>query len=209
MTSMSFPAARVAVALTLLALLPACASRTVRTVPAPDAARAEAAQLERERVLAERTRWAFAGRIALSTGANGGSGRLEWRQDGADFDVRLSAPVTRQGWRLHRAQGTVRLEGLEGGTREGADAETLLQEATGWRLPVGDLPDWVRGVRAPGVPARVEYDADGRLAMLEQSGWRVEYREWSADPLPMPVKIHATHGDARVRLAIESWTAAP
>jgi outer membrane lipoprotein LolB len=209
MNPASSPLARFLLACALFALLPACAPRVVRTTPPADAERAEAMQLERERTLAADASWSFAGRIALSSGQAGGSGRLDWAQDGADFDVRLSAPVTRQGWRLHRVGERVRLEGLDGGPREGVDAEALLQEATGWRLPIADLPAWVRGVRGNGTQARVEYDADGRLAVLEQSGWRVEYRGWSADPLPMPTKIHARRADASVRLAIESWTAGP
>jgi outer membrane lipoprotein LolB len=53
------------------------------------------------------------------------------------------------------------------------------------------------------------YDDAGRLAAIEQSGWRIEYGEWTADPLPMPTRVQATQGEARVRLAIERWTPAP
>jgi outer membrane lipoprotein LolB len=187
----------------------ACAPAPTRPVVVVERERAEALQLERERAVAASPDWAFAGRVAISTAGDGGSGRIEWAQRAGDFNVRLSAPVTRQSWRLQRAGGTVRLEGLEGGPREGADAEALLFEATRWRLPVADLAAWVRGVRGPDSPARMEFDDTGRLAAIEQSGWRVEYTDWNADPLPMPTRVQATRGDARVRLAIERWTPAP
>jgi outer membrane lipoprotein LolB len=174
-----------------------------------DAARSEAAQAAREAALAPQRAWRFTGRIAVSTDGRGGSGRIEWVQDGDDFDVRLSAPVTRQGWRLQRAQGRVRLEGLEGGVREGTDAEALLLEATGWRLPVADMAAWVRGVRGTGSPATVEADTEGRPIRIGQSGWGIEYPAWDAAAPPLPTRVNATQGEAKVRLAIETWSAGP
>ena len=185
-----------------------CAQAPVRPVVV-DAQRSEAAQAARERELAARPSWHFVGRLAVSTDGRGGSGRVEWTQDGDDFDVRLSAPVTRQGWRLHRAAGVVRLEGLEGGPREGTDAEALLLEATGWRLPVADMVAWVRGARGAGSPATVESDDQGRPTRIVQSGWQVEYPAWTTDAPPLPTRVSAAQGDGRVRLAIESWSATP
>jgi outer membrane lipoprotein LolB len=190
-------------------LLGGCARAPVRPTPVADAARSEAAQAAREAALAPLRAWQFTGRIAVSTDGRGGSGRIEWVQDGDDFDVRLSAPVTRQSWRLHQAQGRVRLEGLEGGVREGADAEALLLEATGWRLPVADMAAWVRGVRGTGSPATVESDTLGRPLRIAQTGWQVEYPAWDAATPPLPTRVHATQGAAKVRLAIETWSAVP
>jgi outer membrane lipoprotein LolB len=190
-------------------LLAACAPAPTRPAVVVERERAEVMQAERERAVAAAPDWGFTGRVAVSTGGDGGSGRIEWTQRGADFDVRLSAPVTRQSWRLQRAGGSARLEGLEGGPREGTDAEALLFEATRWRLPVADLAAWVRGVRGPGTPATLEFDDAGRIKAIEQSGWRIEYGDWTAGPLPMPTRVRAGQGDARVRLAIEAWTPAP
>jgi outer membrane lipoprotein LolB len=186
----------------LLLVLAGCAGPSMVRI-APD--HAEAAQAARELDLAGQRRWSFTGRVAVANGDNGGSGRIEWTQDGDDFDIRLSAPVTRQGWRLVRADGRVRLEGLEGGPREGFDAEALLLDATGWRLPVASMSSWVRGLRGPG-EAAIAGDPAGLPATLVQGGWRVEYKEWDTGAPPMPRKIHASQGQASVRLAIEQWT---
>jgi outer membrane lipoprotein LolB len=193
--------------LAAVGLLGGCAQAPVRPEPAVDAAASEAAQAARESALATQRRWGFVGRIAVSTEGRGGSGRIEWTQDGEDFDVRLSAPVTRQSWRLRRTQGVARLEGLEGGVREGADAEGLLYEATGWRLPVADMAAWVRGARGASSPATVESDANGLPRRIRQDGWQVDYPAWTTDAPPLPARVDATQGAARVRLAIESWSA--
>ena len=201
MTLSTLSARGLAASVLLLALAGCAGPSSVRST----AGNAEAAQVARELALAEQRQWSFTGRVAVANGGEGGSGRIEWRQDGEDYDIRLSAPVTRQGWRLVRAQGVVRLEGIEGGPREGNDAEALLREATGWRLPVSAMAAWVRGLRGPG-DATVEGDASGLPATLLQDGWRVDYQDWSAGNPPLPRKLHASQGQASVRLAIEQWT---
>src|SRR3970282_570297 len=101
----------------------------------------ETNQVAREAQLRLQPEWALVGRIAVTSAGNGGSGRIGWRQDGERFEVALSAPVTRQSWRLHGDPGGAHLEGLEGGPRSGADARLLLLEATGWDIPVTALAE--------------------------------------------------------------------
>lgn len=174
---------------------------------------AESVQTARERQLRELESWSLSGRIALAKGRSGGSGRIEWVQkDPRNYEVTLDAPVSRQSWRLtgnsHYEAG--RLEGLEGGVREGDDAEALLLEATGWDIPVNQLPAWLRGVisRDDGAPARIAYGTDGRLLSIEQFGWTIEYQEWSAPDgvgPELPRRIVARSGDATVRLIVDQW----
>ncbi|MCC7247280.1 MAG: outer membrane lipoprotein LolB [Lysobacter sp.] len=157
--------------------------------------------------------WSFSGRAAVRKGKQGGNGRIEWTQhDARRYSVSLSAPVTRQSWRLdgdlHSEAG--RLEGLDGGPREGEFAEELLREATGWDVPLQQLGRWVRGAPAGEMPVEsVAYDAQGRPSRLRQAGWTVRYVAWRAGPAgqpDLPTEIEAESGDARVRLILEEWT---
>jgi len=164
----------------------------------------EAAQLAREAEIARNTAWTFTGRLAISQGDNGGNAHIEWRQDGADFDIRLSAPITRQSWRLRQAAGKISLEGMDGGLREGSDPEILLQEATGWKIPVSAMSAWVRGVRAQG-SSDLSFDEHGLPATINQGDWAVQYRGWFPGNPALPSKVFARQGDASVRLIIERW----
>lgn len=187
---------------TLLATgLSACVPAPRPTMPAADA---EAAQVAREASLAAATDWSFSGRVALSRGADGGSGHIEWHQHGDDFEIVLAAPITRQSWRIERQAGRVRIDGIEGGPREGDDAEALLLAATGWRVPVDSLADWVRGARATGA-ASIAYDGNGLPLRMEQDGWVIDYRGWDAATPSRPVKVFAKQGDASVKLVVERW----
>jgi len=196
------------------ALLSACVSTGTRpaapAVTGPVSAEARQAEATRQAWLRAHPDWSFQGRAAISKGRNGGSGRVDWRQDGRDYRIQLSAPVTRQSWVLtgEGATGRARLEGVEGGPRGGGDAEELLLQATGWRIPVDGLPAWVRGLVDEGQAGLVR-DAEGRPAVLEQAGWRVEYQDWfpAQDGRPaLPRRIEARSGDAKVRLLLDQWS---
>ena len=190
-------------------LLGACAGRAPREALPPLDAVPAVHQAQRERALAAHPDWSLQGRVALSNGRDGGSGRIDWQQQGDRYTVALSAPITRQSWRLSGDAGGALLEGLEGGPREGADPARLLREATRWEIPVTALADWVRGLPAPAAahgPASIAYGADGRVAASEQDGWRIGYGAWTAvDGMELPARLDARRGDASVRLVVDAW----
>jgi outer membrane lipoprotein LolB len=181
-------------------VLGACAPVRVRETPA-----AQTAQASREAQLQMRTHWTINARISVSNGKDGGSGDLVWTQNADRYDFTVHAPVTGRSWKLSGdARGAV-LEGIDPQPDTDSDPERLLRERLGWDVPLAQLGAWVRGMRAAG-PSQVEYDAQNLPALIEQSGWKVEYRDWLADrEPPLPRKLFASRGNARVRVAIESW----
>ena len=191
---------RVVGLLVLACVLAACAAPARRNT---DSA-ALSVQLQREAALEEQTSWSLSGRIAVSDGRDGGSGRIDWHQDGERFVIDIRAPVSRQTWRLTGSPEGARLEGLDGGPRTGPDAQSLLLREVGWQLPIADLVAWARGARGKGA-AQIEFDPAGRPAMIEQRGWVVDYRAWGEGEPNLPRKVFAANGDRRVRLIVERW----
>lgn len=186
-----------------MTLLGACAPMPVKQEAMPDAV-AMAAQSTREAALAKTSDWTLTGRIAVSDGSHGGSGRIEWRQTAGGFDIRLTAPVTGQGWWLSEKDGHARLDGLANGPQEGEDAEALLLEATGWRIPLASLAFWIRGARASG-ESTLQFDPQGLPSTLSQSGWRIEYRAWDGGDPPRPTRLFVQQDRASVRLQVDHW----
>ena len=189
--------------------LAACVSQPVQRATVPvDPVQARANDDRRSAI----HDWDLAGRIAVSNGERGGSGRIDWQQRAGGYTIALSAPVTRQSWQLTGNDRGARLDGIAGGPREDANVEQLLLTATGWTIPVRALQDWVRGVGAQAPeygPARVVYGAGGVPVTLEQAGWAIEFEEWHAagpDRPQLPRRIVARNGNASVKLIIDSWT---
>ncbi|KLI97541.1 lipoprotein insertase outer membrane protein LolB [Luteimonas sp. FCS-9] len=204
--------------LALVAVLSACTSVPVRPpaqvarLDAGAQAAADARLAAREAAVRGLPELGFAGRVAMSNGRDGGSGRIEWQQAGPRYRVVLGAPVTRQSWQLEGGPEGARLDGLDDGPREGADVGQLLWEATGFEVPVAAMAAWAAGTRADAAlsgEAEVDYDAAGRLARLRQDGWTIDYLDWQPDTagaLALPTRINAERGTARVRLVVDAWT---
>lgn len=205
-------------AVPVAALLAAAGCATVPApVPSAPGGDPAAAQVAREAALGlaggdcAAPGWAMTGRLALSNGKDGGSGRIEWTQGDGHLQVTLSAPVTRQAWVLHLDGHDARLEGVPNGPLRGDDAAALLRDATGWDIPVAALGCWLRGARHGGELADVsiQFAGNGLPSRIEQQGWQVEYQEWTRDAagLPLPAKLVATRGASRIRLVVDRWGA--
>lgn len=202
---------RFVVAVGCAALLAACASRPPSAALPAIAGDPLQHQQQREAALAGMPSWSLTGRVALANGREGGSGRIEWTQEGQAYRLALSAPVTRQSWRLSGTPDHARLEGLDGGPREGNDAQALVRDATRWEIPVEALASWVRGKRADEDrfgEVDQEFGEDGRLSRLVQSGWRIDYSDWRpvpGAPAELPHRLNAVRADAKVRLIVDQW----
>ena len=184
----------------LLLALAGCATPKVK----PDADLL-ARQTERERLIAAQPKWQLEGRLGVSDGRDGGSGSLQWHQDGDRYQFSVHAPVTGKTWVLSGDSTHAKLEGLRDQPIGGDDASTLLERELGWHVPVSDLTSWVRGSRAKS-EARIEFRGDGLPAVIEQDGWKVEYLDYdSSRQPPLPSRIFASRGDYRVRLAVKQW----
>jgi outer membrane lipoprotein LolB len=185
-----------------LLALAACAPVRVRETPA-----ALAAQQAREAQLAQHPDWTLSAHAFVSDGAqNSGSGDLEWRQVGGRYDFTLRAPNGKT-WKLGGDAHQAQLEGVDPQPIRGDDPQRLLRERLGWEVPLTGLAYWVRGMSGTGRPGVFQFDASGLPAQLEQDGWKIEYRDWFADRTPpLPRKVYATRGSARVKLAIDSWS---
>ncbi len=193
--------------LVIALVLPACAPRAIRPAAAPNLVRAEQMLSERESLLFERDRFDLAGRIAISDGKDGGSGRFDWQQRGAAYSLRFTAPVTARSWRLEAQPGQALLIESNGAVRVANSAEQLLQRELRWHLPSDSLRYWVLGMRAPGAASDLTFDAEGRLAQLRQSGWEIRYIEFDdAHSPPLPRKLFARSGEHQVRISVRKWT---
>lgn len=167
-------------------------------------------QMEREQALEKQDHWGFRGRIAISDGQQSGTVKMRWQQRGEQFDIEISLPITNQKYRLRSFNNKVRLEGFGLVMLEGESAETVLQQATGWRIPFRDMQLWLRGMRVNSGTA-IEFGPSGLPAQFRENGWLVDYRAWDSAVMPMPTKVFANSSSsgktASVRLQIEAWEA--
>ncbi|MGE0485184.1 MAG: lipoprotein insertase outer membrane protein LolB [Gammaproteobacteria bacterium] len=170
----------------------------------PVTANATAAHAARVRAVGT---WRLAGRIAVQRDDQGVNAGLDWRQDGARFDLRVAAPLNGGTFALAGDDATVTLVSPDGERFTAASAEALMSAHLGWMLPVGGARWWVRGVPAPAVTASQEYfDDHGRWTDFEQSGWRVSVLDYvTVGELSLPRKLYLSQAGLQVRVVVKSW----
>jgi outer membrane lipoprotein LolB len=200
-----------ALVLALPLLFSACSTAVVR-----EADQGERRQLyfEREAALAGIDDWALDGRLAVSDGEDGGSGKLRWRQSAAETEMDFHGALGRGAWRLQANRNGAMLELADGRVFREPTVNGLASSQLGWEIPVDALSWWVRGLAAPqeGVALRsaealrIEPDEAGLPRLLRQHGWTVEYGRYRlVGNVNLPVKLTARRDGHSVKLVVRQW----
>lgn len=176
------------------------------TAPKPDKPDARAWELRQE-TLSSVEQWRLGGRISVRTGEEAAHGRLQWRQEGDNYDVRISGPF---------GSGSVRLAGDPAAATlwvdrqppiRSTDPEVLLYRQTGWWIPVGALRYWVLGLPDPHLDSERTLDSLGRLERLRQAGWEIRFLDYEQrDGLELPGRIFVSKGKGEVKVAVQRWS---
>ena len=150
--------------------------------------------------------WEISGAIAARNKKKGWTASLNWMQREANqYQIRLFGPL---------GGGTVLIEKNDNvvtyvdGPKKvtSANADDLLQQQTGVRLPVHDLYYWVRGLPAPGTVQSSKYDQNANLMFLAQAGYTISYSNYtSINNVDLPGKIQLQGHDVTIKLVIKRW----
>lgn len=138
-----------------------------------------------------------------------GTASLRWRQLGEEFSARLSGPFGAGAAALSGSPGAVTIRtGRD--TFETPYPEAWMQAELGWSFPVAALRYWALGLPMSGTPAEYAFDDGGRLAVLEQAGWRLDYLEYmEVDGIWLPQRVQLDDGEHRALLRIDRWRETP
>jgi len=160
------------------------------------------AQVEIKPPTAGALEFELAGRIAARYGTESFSGNVAWRHARGGDEMLISTPFGQGVARIVREGEAVLLTTAEPREYRAVDAESLTERVLGFRVPLLGLADWVRARASEGAPARAEYSPDGKLAKLEQNGWRVEYQEYEG---ARPARLRLLYQGIELRLAVTKW----
>jgi outer membrane lipoprotein LolB len=144
----------------------------------------------------------LSGRLAARYGNDAFSGNIAWRHARSADELLITSSLGAGVARIVRQGDAVVLSTAEPREYKAADAEALTEEVLGFRLPLAGLADWVRGQPSDKDAAIAQYDADGRLRLLEERGWKIEYQEYEGK---LPSRMRLTYPGIELRLAISEW----
>ncbi len=196
-----FHARRLSIALALFALA-GCAA----VPPARPPADWDAVKVQRQSL----DRWKLNGRAAVSAASEGWSASLDWRQDAARSELRLSGPFGTGALRVTIDGESLDIQTGKGERLAGEDARVLLEETLGTSLPLKPLRYWLLGVPEPATPALAQLDDQGRLGQLDQAGWHVSYDRYAQfGGSWLPTRVDVQQSDVKLKLVIDRWNLAP
>lgn len=172
----------------------------------------------RSAAVAGLAQWTLQARVAVRMGAHdepqqGGQMSLYWRHADASDALEFTGPLGKSVFALTVDVDGARARDERGAWHRGADAERLLYELSGWRIPVTSLQYWIRGIPAPQAPARLAWGEDGELQEISQQQWTVRYREYApTGALHLPRRLllsRAVAGEPpiEIKLVIGEWRA--
>jgi outer membrane lipoprotein LolB len=173
---------RIALAFAAAAVLGACASLPEAGRPLPGG-------------------FELSGRVAVRYGKDAASGRVFWRHASDTDELLITSPIGQGIARISRERDQFRLVTGDNKEYRAPDAESLTEQALGWRLPLAGLSDWVQARASPGRPVEMR-DEDQGLE-LRQDGWRVAYEEFRGGK---PYRMRLTREDLEIHLIVDRWT---
>ena len=144
----------------------------------------------------------LAGRVAVRHGKDPASGKIFWRHSDDSDELLITSSLGQGIARINREGDRFRLVTGDNKEYRAADAESLSEEALGWRLPLAGLADWVQARASPGRPAEMGGGAQQGME-LRQDGWRIAYEEFREG---RPHRMRLTRDDLEIRLIVDRWT---
>jgi outer membrane lipoprotein LolB len=150
--------------------------------------------------------WDMQGRVGIVNGKDGGSGSMDWRQQGAMLQFDFHGPFGSGALDIHGDADALHVKSSRGDDFITTDPERDFTRLLHVPLPVLSMRYWVIGLPAPGTPFDKQVDADGHLVNLVQRGWHIDYLTYARfDGHDLPTRLVIQRDTVRIKLAIEAW----
>jgi outer membrane lipoprotein LolB len=150
--------------------------------------------------------WDLSGAIAARNKNKAWTASINWLQSGPGaYQIRLFGPLGSGAIMIEKQGGVVSFrDGPK--SAKSTNADELLKQQTGIRLPVNNLYYWVRGIPAPGAVQSATHSSTNQLTLLRQSGYTIEYLSFTkSGNTVLPSLIKLTGNGIFIKLVIKRW----
>ena len=160
----------------------------------------------RVQTLSEIENWNLKALIAIRNQSDAGTATLQWQQQLQKYHILIFGPIGTGSYELTGQPGKVELASSNGHRFYAKNPESLLQQQTGWKLPISHLHFWIRGLPAPGISAEKNLDHSNHLIGLKQDGWDIQFLRYvSVNGIDLPNKIFMNNSQVNVKIIINQW----
>ncbi len=151
--------------------------------------------------------WEINGAMAAKNKEKAWSASMNWLQHGPNsYQIRLIGPLGGGTVLINKTGKTIHFQ--DGAKKVSSNnADELLLQQTGIRLPVNNLYYWVRGLPAPGGIQAEQHDKYNHLSQLQQSGYTIDFTQYtSVKGIDLPSTIRLVGNGVMVKVIIKHWS---
>ncbi|MGA9851411.1 MAG: lipoprotein insertase outer membrane protein LolB [Gammaproteobacteria bacterium] len=170
----------------------------------------ENAWLARRARLEKLTDWELQGRVGIVNGKDGGSGSMDWKQQGDVVAFSFRGPFGAGTLEVRGDSGVLWVRSSRGDDFMSTDPEQDFAERLHVPLPVLSMRYWMLGIPDPGTLFAKTADARGDLVTLIQRGWQVSYQDYATfSGYELPTRLLISRDQVRIKMAINDWHVGP
>ncbi|MGC1182932.1 lipoprotein insertase outer membrane protein LolB [Legionella sp.] len=153
------------------------------------------------------TSWEISGALAAKNKSKGWSASMNWVQNGPEaYHIRLIGPLGAGTVLINKHGNTITFQ--DGPKKiSSSNADELLLQQTGIRLPVNNLFYWIRGLPAPSKVSSEQRDQYNHLVQLRQNGYTITFGNYtSVKGVDLPKIIRLDGNGVMVKVIIKNWS---
>ncbi len=166
----------------------------------------EAAWQVRRAQLEKLVDWELQGRVGILNGKDGGSGSMDWKQQGDILDFSFRGPFGAGALEVQGDANVLWVRSSRGDDFITTDPERDFARRLRVPLPVLSMRYWMVGIPDPHASFSHTVDDRGHLVMLTQRGWQVDYRNYARfDGYDLPTCMLLRRDRVRIKIAINDW----
>ena len=159
--------------------------------------------------LIELTRWQFRGRLAFKSEQETFSANVRWQQNEQDTRFILTNVVGITLLELHIEDGITRIQ-ADGEEYTGTDAQQLIEQISGWQIPLTQMLRWVKGLaQSNELSSRADNGLLKHIVYTQNMrSWTVDYQRFTqANGIALPRQLSIKDdNDVSIRLKVNEWT---
>jgi outer membrane lipoprotein LolB len=173
---------------------------------APEGSPNEAAWQAHRAKLQTLNAWELQGRVGIVTGRHGGSGSMDWRQQGQQVAFSFRGPFGAGALEVRGDAQALWVRSSRGDDFITTDPEKDFAARLKVPLPVLSMRYWMLGLPDPSAPFAKTVDAHGQLVTLAQRGWQVDYQDYAEfGSYDLPTRLVMQRAGTRIKVAVNDW----
>jgi outer membrane lipoprotein LolB len=187
----------------LALLLSSCATQ----IPKPsETSVSQARQQQHLAHISQIQSYELSGRLGVVTQKQGFSGSIAWQHDPSHDAIDVFSPIGGKIAQITQNASGVSLTDQKGHQITANDVESLTELTLGFKLPLKGLSDWALGRPTNSKINAVEWDEQGRITLLKQDGWDIQYEHYmQVDTVFLPQKVVLKSEKVNLKLLVEQW----